>query len=162
MCSKKLETDINTLLNIVNEFDPDAPPSADGFIEVVEPGPLGPDSPETETIILPNPPLSAPAPNFIQRTFSFVGTLPPAYFAINTFALIALSVIIITMIDQRALDEGWGMLLLALTAWSFIATLTKRWRDTGYKMEWLITLIIPYVNLVTATFVLFAPTKKGP
>lgn len=165
MCSKKLEQDINKLLDIVNEFDPDAAPSVDGIIEVVEAAPANPKPPippKPRPLLPPKPPPPGPPPNFLQRSFSFVGTLPRAYFAKNTAALLVLSGVVITMIDERVLDEGWGLLLLALAFWAFAATLVKRWRDTGYDLRWLLTLIVPYAGLVTAAFVLFAPTKKGP
>ena len=150
------------LLDIVNEFDPEAPTSTDGFIEVVEVAPTKPKPPKTKVIVPPKPPPSAPPPNLLQHSFSFVGTLPRAYFAKSSVALLVFAGVVIAMIDERALDEGWGVLLLALAAWSFAATLVKRWRDTGNDLWWLLTLIIPYVGLVTAAFVFFAPTKKGP
>lgn len=158
MCSKKLDQEISELHALVIKLDPDAPGSTDGFIEVVEAAP-SPPPPKPPTNPKPPP---VPPPNFLQRSFSFVGTLSREYFAKSTIALLVFAGIVILMVGERTLDEGWGILLLGLTAWSFVATLIKRWRDTGNDLWWLLTLLIPYVNLVTSAFILFAPTKKGP
>ena len=162
MCSKKLDQEVSELYALVSKLDPDAPGSCDFIIETVETSHRPRPQKKPSNIKPPKPPPPTPPPNLLQRSFSFTGTLSRAYFAKNTATLIMFSGLVVIMIDVSSLDEGWGVLLLALTALSFGATLIKRWRDTGNDLWWLLTLLIPYVNLVTTGFILLAPTKKGP
>jgi len=84
------------------------------------------------------------------------------YFA-KTFLVLAIaSLVVLGMLEERTIEEGWGMLLLGVTGWAFLAALIKRWRDTGYNMWWLVTLFVPYLQMVTALFVFFAPSKGTP
>lgn len=158
MSSKSVEKEINDLHALVSNFDPNES-TGDGYVEIAE---------------APKPKISAPKPakpaqppptrlpNFFERTFSFYGGTNRSYFFWNSLILLVLSGGVIGLIDADEMAEGWGILALALMVWSLLATSAKRWRDTGYNMWWLLTLLIPYVSLITILFLLFAPTKRGP
>lgn len=171
MCPKSVNDEMEDLYRLVTtKLDPEAPPSVDSYIEEIETSPPKKQSPPRtptkkatkQTPLKPALPPPAKPPNFFQRTFSFSDTTKRGYYFWNTLVLAILSVVVIALVDERELDEGWGILLLALAAWSFVANTIKRWRDTGYNMWWLITLFIPYVSFVTTLFVFFAPSKDDP
>lgn len=171
MCPKSVNDEMANLYELVTtKLDPEAPPSDDSYIEEIEASPPKKRSPPRTPIkkaVKPTPlkpasPPPAKPPNVLQRTFSFSDTTKRGYYFWNTLVLAIVSVVVIVLVDEREIDEGWGILLLALAAWSFAATTIKRWRDTGYNMWWLITLLIPYVSLVTILFVFFAPSKDDP
>jgi len=166
MCSKSINDQMDDLYKIVSNLDPDAQPSPENYIEVIE-APLLLTKPLTtksnnpplrKTRLLP---LNKP-PNFFQRTFSFVGKTRRGYYFSNTLCLLFLSTIVIGFVHERELNEDWGMIILALAAWSLVATTVKRWRDTGHSMWWILTLIIPYISVVTMFFLVFAPSRDKP
>lgn len=178
MCAKNLNEEMEKLHALVSKLDPNSKPSDDSYIEEVETTPPAPKpKPKTsrpKPATTPPKPMPRPAtthassppptqqPNILQRTFSFEGTVDRNFFFGNTLVLAVLAAIVINLVDTGELHEGWGIFLLALSAWSLVATTAKRWRDTGYNMLWLWTLAIPYANLLTLVFLFLSPSKKNP
>lgn len=138
MSSKKFEKEIDDLHALVSNLSPQSN-AGDGYIEIVEPTKpsTSKGNKSTKPIIPPRRPPMPPAPNFFQRTFSFVGTMSRGYFA-KTFVVLAVaSLVVLGMLEERSIEEGWGMLLLGVFGLGLLAGLVKRWRDTGYNMWWL-------------------------
>lgn len=162
MCSKKIEKEINDLHALVSNLDP-TESTDDGYIEIVEAS--APKTPAPRlvqpTILKPGLPPPARAPNILERTFSFSGVTNRSYYFWNTLILLALLGVVIGLVDAGEMNEGWGILAIGMAAWSLLATTVKRWRNTGYNMWWLITLLIPYVSLVMILFLLFSPSKRA-
>lgn len=164
MCSKKIEKEINDLYALVSNLDPNES-NDDSYIEIVEvptPNVPAPTIGEPSTPFKPALPLPTKSANIFERTFSFNGVTDRNYFFWSALLLLIASAVVIGLVDANEIAEGWGMLALGMAAWSLLANTTKRWRDTGYNMWWLATLLIPYVNLITIVFVLFAPPKRSP
>lgn len=171
MCAKNLNEEMEELHALVSKLDPNSKPSDDSYIEEVE---TNPPAPKPEPAATPPKPQPCPAtthaspnpptqqPNILKRTFSFDGTVDRKFFFGNTLVLAVLAAIVIILVDTGDLPEGWGIFLLALSAWSLVATTAKRWRDTGCNMLWLWTLAIPYANLLTLVFLFLSPSKKNP
>jgi len=163
MCSKKTEREINDLYGLVSNLDP-SESSDDGYFEIVEARAPEVSAPKPGKTTPLKPALAPPtkAPNILERTFSFNGVTDRSYYFWNTLILLVLSGVMFGLVNAGEMAEGWGVLGFGLAVWSLLATTAKRWRDTGYNMWWLITLLIPYVSLVMMLFVLFAPSKRGP
>ncbi|MCA9091532.1 MAG: DUF805 domain-containing protein [Planctomycetaceae bacterium] len=168
MCSKKIEKEINDLHALVSNLDPNEN-GDDGYIEIVEvPAPNASTPKPTPTPVKapahlkPALPPPTKSPNIFERTFSFNGATDRRYFFWNSLVLLIASAVVLGLVDAGEMAEGWGVLALGIAAWSLVVNTAKRWRDTGYNMWWLTTLLIPYVNLITILFVLFAPSKRSP
>lgn len=164
MCSKKIEKEINDLYALVSNLDTNGN-GDDGYIEIVEiptPNPLPLTPVKAPTPLKPVLPPPTKSENIFERTFSFNGVTDRSYFYWSSLLLLIASAVVIGLVGAGEMAEGWGMLALGMAAWSLLANTTKRWRDTGYNMWWLTTLLIPYVNLITILFVLFAPSKRSP
>ena len=170
MSSKKFEKEINDLHTLVSNLSPQSN-GGDGYIEIVEPAKPSSSqgSRSAKPIVPPRRPPLPPAPNFFQRTFSFVGTMSRGYFA-KTFVVLAVaSLMVLGMLAERSIEEGWGMLMLGVIGWMLLAGLIKRWRDTGYNIRWLAAFglaILPVpLNLgalIVALFLFFSPSQSSP
>ena len=164
MCSKKIEKEINDLHALVSNLDPNEN-CDDGYIEIVEVPTQNDSTPTPVKAPAPLKPAQPPptkSPNIFERTFSFNGVTDRGYFFWSSLLLLIASAVVLGLVDAGEMAEGWGMLALGIAAWSLVANTAKRWRDTGYNMWWLTTLLIPYVNLITMLFLLFAPSKRSP
>jgi hypothetical protein len=160
MSSKSVEKEINDLHALVSNFDPNES-SGDGYVEIIE-APIPKSKVSAPKPVKPVLPPPTKLPNILERTFSFNGVTNRSYFFWNTIIFLVLSAGVISLIDADEMNVRWGILALGMMVWSLLANLAKRWRDTGYNMRWLLTLLIPYANLVTILFLLFAPSKRGP
>lgn len=163
MCSSKIEKEINDLYALVSKLDPNG--STDhGYIEIVEASAPKTPAPKPAPPITLKPALPPPAraPNIMEMAFSFSGFTYRSYYFWNTLMMLALAGLVIGFVDAGGMAKGWGMLVLGIAAWSLLANTAKRWRDTGYNMWWLITLLMPYVSLVTIFCLLFLPSKRAP
>lgn len=170
MSSKKFEKEINDLHTLVSNLSPQSN-GGEGYIEIVEPAKPSSSkvSGSTKSIIPPRRPPAPSTPDFFQRTFSFVGTMSRGYFAKAFAGLAAISLVVLGMLEERSIEEGWGMLMLGVIGWALLAALIKRWRDTGYNMWWLTAFglaILPFpLNLgalMVALFLFFTPSKSSP
>ena len=157
MCSKKIEKEILDLHELVSNLNAHEG-TDDGYIEIIEATTPIHTTPKPSKPRSLKPALTPPTKpqNVFQRTFAFTGETKRGYYFWNTLCLFILSIVVVALVGEGVLDDGWGILVLALAAWSLLATTVKRWRDTGYSMWWLITLLVPVL------VVFFSPSKHDP
>jgi len=153
MCSNssKIENEINDLVALVKQLQPDSI-TKEGFVEVEEK--------ISAPVSQPQSIYSEPTQNAFQRIFSFSGTTKRLKFAKGLLAKIIITSILVYIDRIRLLQPEWVLILSGMICWSLFSSLIKRWRDTGYKLRWLATLVVPYVQIITMLFVFFAPSKR--
>ena len=101
-------------------------------------------------------------PNGFQRLLSPMGNIGRwAYVKTIVSSLVTLT-ILIGLQENGHIHAIWSSLGIIATFWVGLVASLKRCRDAGQNPWWLVTLLVPYVQFLTALFLLAAPSKIRP
>ena len=108
--------------------------------------------------------------SFIQKHWGFSGTASRQMFLIHlvlaslAFGLCTAVGFVMMGESLGAISNSIGILLVVAViiswAWFTWAISTRRMRDTGVNPWWVLTLIVPPVNLAATVFLLLVPTNE--